>query len=185
MIVTVRDPNILSNLDPKAITNYLKARGWFLKNYIPEKESVWVNSTNDQEYDEYDITLPLNRTTRSYALRMAEILETLEKVEERSQLDILSDLITTIPNTSIQGIVTKLSQQHHPNNITIMGFVVGKLELINIKLNQEDYQIATTAYNERLPVTCTGDLIKDNDIFLLVNHHSFALYVINTEHVAA
>ncbi|BAZ11598.1 hypothetical protein NIES4071_34240 [Calothrix sp. NIES-4071] len=182
MIVTVRDPNILSNLDPKVITNYLKARGWMRESHIPEKESVWVNSTNDQGYDEYDITLPLNPQTRSYALRMAEILDTLEKVEERSQLDILSDLITTIPNTSIQGIVTKLSQ---PNNITVIGFVVGKPELINIKLNQEDYQIATTAYNERLPITCTGDLIKDKNIFLLVNHHSFTLYVINTEHVAA
>ncbi|OKH52846.1 hypothetical protein NIES2101_13415 [Calothrix sp. HK-06] len=181
MIVTVRDPNILSNLDPKAITTYLKARGWLEESHIPEKESVWVNSTNDQEYDEYDITLPLNRTTRSYALRMAEILETLEKVEERSQLDILSDLITTIPNTSIQGIVTKLSQQ---NNITVMGFIIAKLELINIKLNPEEYQIATTAYNERLPITCTGDLIKDNNTFLLVNYHSFALYTPSTEHVA-
>jgi hypothetical protein len=73
-IVTVRDPNILSNLDPKAITTYLKARGWMRESHIREKESVWVNSTNDQEYDEYDITLPLNRTTRSYALRMSEIL---------------------------------------------------------------------------------------------------------------
>jgi hypothetical protein len=182
MIVTVRDPNILSNLDPKAITTYLKARGWMRESHIREKESIWVNSTNDQEYDEYDITLPLNRTTRSYALRMSEILDTLEKVEERSQLDILSDLITTIPNTSIQGIVTKLSQ---PNNITVMGFIISKPEMINIKLNQEDYRIATTAYNERLPVTCIGDLIKDKNIFLLVNHHSFALYAINTEHVAA
>lgn len=32
------------------------------------------------------------------------------------------------------GIVTKLSQQ---NNITVMGFVVGKTNLINIKLNQD------------------------------------------------
>lgn len=69
MIVTVRDPNILSNLDPKAITTYLKARGWLLENDIPEKESVWVNSTNDQEYNEYDITLPLNPQTRSSTLR--------------------------------------------------------------------------------------------------------------------
>jgi hypothetical protein len=70
MIVTVRDPNTLSNLDPKAITNYLKVRGWLLENHIPEKESVWVYSNNGQKYDEYDITLPLNPQTRSYALRM-------------------------------------------------------------------------------------------------------------------
>jgi hypothetical protein len=180
MIVTVRDPNILSNLDPQKLTTYLKARGWMRESHIDGKESVWVYSKNDEEYDEYDITLPLNRTTRSYALRMAEILETLEKVEERSQLDILSDLITTIPNISIQGIVTKLSQ---PNNITVMGFIIAKPELINIKLNPEDYLRATTAYNERLPITCTGDLIKDNNTFSLVNHHSFALYTTNTEHV--
>jgi hypothetical protein len=115
---------------------------------------------------------------------MAEILEILEKVEGRSQLDILSDLITTIPNTSIQGIVTRLAEGNHSSNITIMGFVVGKPKLINIKINQADYPIATTAYNERSLITCTGDLIKDNTVFFLVNHHGLTLYTTNTEHVA-
>jgi hypothetical protein len=184
MIVTVRDPNILSNLDSQKITTYLKARGWLIESQIDSKESVWIYSETSEEYNEYDITLPLNPQTRSYALRMAEILEILEKVEARSQLDILSDLITKIPNTSIQGIVTKLAERNHPNNITIMGFVLGKPKLINIKLNPEDYQTATTAYNERLPITCTGDLIKENNTFSLINNHSFTLYATNVEHVA-
>jgi hypothetical protein len=64
-----------------------------------------------------------------------------------------------------------------------MGFIIAKPELINIKLNPEEYLRATTAYNERLPITCTGDLIKDNNTFSLLNHHSFALYTPNTEHV--
>ena len=184
MIVTVRDPNILSNLDPQQLTTYLKARGWRQVNYIDGKESVWVYSNTSSDYDEYDITLPLNPKTRSYAIRMVEILETLEKVEERSQLDILSDLITKIPNTSIQGIVTKLAERNNLIYITIMGFVVGKPELINIQLNKEDYQIATSAYNERSLITCTGDLIKVNDTLSLLNYHNFTIYTINTEHVA-
>lgn len=184
MIVTVRDPNILSNLDPENITNYLRAHGWLKESQIDSKESVWIYSQSSESSDEYDITLPLIHQTRSYALRMVEILEILEKVESRSQLDILSDLITTIPNIFIQGIVTKLAERNHPNNITIMGFVVGKPQMINIKLNPQDYQIATTAYNERLPITCAGDLIKDNNAFLLVNNHSFGLYTTNVEQIA-
>jgi hypothetical protein len=140
-----------------------------------------VYSQSSESSDEYDITLLLNPQARSYALRMVEILEILEKVESRSQLDILSDLITTIPNISIQGIVTKLAELNHPHNMTIMGFVVGKPQMINIKLNLQDYQIATTAYNKRLPITCAGDLIKDNNAFLLVNNHNFSLYTTNIE----
>jgi hypothetical protein len=41
MIVTVRDPNILSNLDPENITNYLRACGWLKESQIDSKESVW------------------------------------------------------------------------------------------------------------------------------------------------
>ncbi|BDA70660.1 hypothetical protein CAL7716_048260 [Calothrix sp. PCC 7716] len=93
-------------------------------------------------------------------------------------------LITKIPNTSIQGIVTKIAERNNFIYITIMGFVVGKPELINIKLNKEDYQIATNAYNERSLITCTGDLIKVNDTLSLLNYHNFTIYTINTEHVA-
>lgn len=109
MIVSVRDPNILSNLDPQQLINYLIARGWQQENLgdnANNQESVWVLTASSGS--EFDITLPLNRQTRSFALRMAEILETLEKAEGRSQLDILSDLVTFGPNVEIPGMVIDL-----------------------------------------------------------------------------
>ncbi|MFN6559681.1 MAG: hypothetical protein RMY28_007725 [Nostoc sp. ChiSLP01] len=114
MIVTVRDPDILSNLDPQILTSYLQTKGWYQENQVDTKESVWIKTTDSGE--EFDITLPLNPGIRSYALRMAEILAILETVEVRSQLDILSDLITKIPNIEIQGLVIRLAERNHPGN---------------------------------------------------------------------
>ena len=176
MIVTVRDPSILSNLDPMQITAYLQSRGWLQESRVDDKESVWVISINDEEYDEFSITLPLNPKTRSYALRMAEILETLERAEGRSQLDILSDLVTNIPNAEIIGLVIRLAEHKNAGNAIIMGFVVGKPQQIQIRLNEEEYKLARMAYTERLVVESTGDLIKDNGIFVLSNKKEFALY---------
>ena len=176
MIVTVRDPSILSNLDPMQLTAYLQSRGWLQESRVDDKESVWVISINDEEYDEFSITLPLNPNTRSYALRMAEILEILERAEERSQLDILSDLVTNIPNVEIIGLVIRLTEHKNAGNAIIMGFVVGKPQQIQIRLNEEEYKLAQMAYTEHLVVESTGDLIKDNGIFVLSNKIKFALY---------
>jgi hypothetical protein len=182
MIVTVRDPDILSNLDPQQLTTYLQAQGWQQESQIGNSETVWFIST--ARGAEFDITLPLNPKTRSFALRMSEILATLEKVEVRSQLDILSDLITTVPNTEIQGMVIRLAERNHPgNNVTIMGFVVGKPRQIHLFLSESEYNLARTAYQERLPVVCTGDLIKSNDTFVLKKTSSFALAEVIQEKV--
>ncbi len=177
MIVSVRDPNILSNLDPQQLINYLIARGWQQENLgdnANNQESVWVLTVSLGS--EFDITLPLNRKTRSFALRMAEILETLEKAEGRSQLDILSDLVTFIPNVEIPGMVIRLAESSHTFNIIIMGFVVGKPQEIHTLLNEQEYQLARMAYTERLAVVCTGDLTKQNGNFVLLKPSGFALY---------
>lgn len=177
MIVSVRDPNILSNLDPQQLINYLIAGGWQPENLgdnANNQESVWVLSGSSGS--EFDIILPLNRQTRSFALRMAEILETLEKAEGRSQLDILSDLVTFIPNVEIPGMVIRLAESSHTSNVIIMGFVVGKPQEIHTLVNSEEYQLARMAYIERLAIVCTGDLIKQNGNFVLLKPSGFALY---------
>jgi hypothetical protein len=185
MIVTVRDPNILSNIDPKQLKTYLQTHGWLIENSDNISESIWVMSTSEQEHKEYDITLPLNPKIRSYALRMAEILEILEQVEGRSQLDILSDLVTIIPNTEIPGMVIKLGEQKHGVNVTIMGFVLGKPRQIDITLDQEEYNLARMAYNERLLVVCNGNLVKENDSFVFKQIFRFSLYDAVTERATA
>ncbi len=174
MIVSIRDPNILSNLDPQQLTSYLIAKGWQQEESPENKDSIWILDVDLG--NEFDINLPLNPKTRSFALRMAEILETLEKAEGRSQLDIVSDLVTNIPNIQIQGIVIQLTESSHIFNVIIMGFVIGKPQHIYTFLTPAEYQLARTAYVERLAVICIGDLIKDNGVFVLLNKSRFVLY---------
>lgn len=173
MIVTVRDPDVLSNLDPHQLENYLQAQGWHKESQIGKKESVWIKTTDSGEG--FDITLPLNPEIRSFALRMSEIMETLEIAEGRSQLEILSDLFTKAANIQIQGVVIKLQEEQHLGNVTIMGFVVGKLQKIHIQLSTPAYTLAIKAYQERLPIVCSGDLIKEDSEFVLKNTRYFAL----------
>lgn len=177
MIVSVRDPNILFNLNPQQLISYLISRGWQQENSehnVNNQGLVWILTTNSG--DKFDITLPLKCKTRSFALRMAEILETLEKAEGRSQLDILSDLVTFIPNVEIQGVVIRLAEFSDVFNVIMIGFVVSKLQKIYLVLNEQEYQLARMAYTERLAVICTGNLIKQNGDFVLSKPSGFALY---------
>ncbi|HAA33479.1 MAG TPA: hypothetical protein DCE56_44355 [Cyanobacteria bacterium UBA8553] len=173
MIVTVRDPDVLSSLDPQQVENYLQAKGWDRESQIGKKESVWIKTTESGE--EFDITLPLNPEIRAFALRMSEILETLEIAEGCSQLEILSDLFTKAANIDIQGVVIKLQEKQYLGNVTIMGFVVGRLQKIHVQLSEPEYTLAIKAYQERLPVICSGDLIKEGSEFVLKNPRHFAL----------
>ncbi len=50
-----------------------------------------------------------------------------------------------------------------------------KLRQVNTILVNHEYIIAIKAYTERLPVLCTGDLVKENDIFILKNPRQFHL----------
>jgi len=105
-------------------------------------------------------------------------MEILEKVEKRSQLEILSDLITNAPNVIIQGIVTHVAAPnagHKSGEIILLGVIVDKLRPIHTKLADREYVLAVQAYQERLPVLCTGDLIKENNAFILKNPRQFYL----------
>ncbi|HAG81782.1 MAG TPA: hypothetical protein DCL61_11590 [Cyanobacteria bacterium UBA12227] len=75
-------------------------------------------------------------------------------------------------------------QIHTPNadrlsgKILLLGVVIDKLRKIQTELFNHDYILAIKAYQERLPLICTGDLIKENDIFLLKNPRNFTLEAI-------
>ncbi len=50
-----------------------------------------------------------------------------------------------------------------------------KLRKIKIELIDHDYILAIKSYQERLPVRCTGDLVKENEIFILKNPRDFKI----------
>ena len=173
MKAIVCDADILSNLNPTNVAAYLQAKGWHLQNKIPNKVSVWNWET---EKDKFKIYLPLDSEFDDFPRRMSDLITTLETVEKRSQLDILSELITAVQNAFIQGVVISISQQiERESKATILGVVVDKLKKINIEVRDSDRSLIIKAYQKRLPIICQGDLIKEGDRFILNNPQKFAL----------
>lgn len=90
MKVTIRDADVLGALPPLGVAAYLRSKGWRQSDVVGNKASVW---TSDREgMAEFEILLPLSRELGDFAVRMAEIVATLEVAERRPQLQILEDI---------------------------------------------------------------------------------------------
>jgi hypothetical protein len=176
MNVTIKDIELLKNLQPQQISCYLAAKGWKQAQKIDSRAIIWTSS--DIQPEALQIVLPLNSYLPDFPVSMNLMLETLEVVENRSQMEIVADLITEVPNTTIQGIVIQI---HTPNadklsgEITLLGVISDQLRKIQTELADKDYILAIKAYQERLPVFCTGDLIKENQVFILKNSRNFTI----------
>lgn len=178
MNVTVKDIGFLQAMQPQQVAAYLQTHGWYQQNQIPDRASIWIQENEVGEL--VQIVLPLERKTPGFPVSMSVILETLEKTEKRSQLDIISDLISTANNITIQGVVMQIqisNTDQQGGKITLLGVVIDKLRKIQTTLADHDYILAIKAYQERLPIVCTGDLIKENNIFIFKNPRHFSLDV--------
>ena len=173
MKVTVRDSQILKTIEPNVLEKYLQINGWHKQRQFYEG-FIWNKQNSVSQ--EGEVLLSPHKEFDDFAEVMCRNLKALEVIENRSQLDILSDLITVLPNVAIQGWINKLhGEESGTCQVTVMGFVVGKLRKINLELSESDYQLALKAYEDRSPITCFGDLIKENDGFVLKNPRDFAL----------
>lgn len=175
MKATIQDPNILKNIDPQQVETYLRRNCWH-QQQKNNKASIWTKA--DSQGDGFEILLPLQPDIIDFSRRMGEVLETLAIAENRSQIEIFSDLITTASNITIQGVVTQIATPNADKlsgEITLLGVVVDKLRQIKTELADHDYILAIKAYQERLPILCQGDLIKENNIFILKNSQRFSL----------
>ena len=176
MKITVKDSQTLATIKLNQLRNYLQTHGWHQDQPFLDNATLWHKPTADAE--EFEILLPNRENLGDYAARIREAIQTLENAENRPQIEILSELLTRIPNTTIQGIVMQI---HPPNTknfsgkITLLGLVVAKLRKIQTTLADRDYILAIKAYQERLPILCSGDLIKDNNAFILTNPHNLTL----------
>lgn len=73
--------------------SYLRATGWYKKAESHGKWSLWYRQ--DGEGNNFELGVPLSPTLRDFAARMSDALRVLETVEERSQLEIVRDLLVT------------------------------------------------------------------------------------------
>ncbi len=176
MKAIINDIEILNHLQPQYIANYLKSTGWIQQKVIPNKVSIWIHDNYSQT--QLKIQLPVDQNFDDYSLRISEVIQILEKAENRSQIDILSEIFTNAPNLTIQGVVMQIqSPTTHKLNgkIKIFGVVFDKLRQITTELSDHDYILAVKAYQERFSIRCTGDLVKENDHLILQNPHNFQI----------
>lgn len=176
MKVTVRDSNILKTVEPHILEAHLETAGWReTARILDGAAGVW--RLKKDGFDEFEILLPLKPDWVDYAARISDALKILEEVENRSQIEILGELITNANNIKIQGFVTHVEKHNNKmsGKITLFCIVFDKLRKINVSLADDEYIIAIIAYQERLPVLCLGDLIKVDNVFTLNNLQKFEL----------
>ncbi len=173
MKVIIEDSQTLKTIEPDQLAAYLQTHGWHEDRPFLDNATIWLLRRDGAE--EYEILLPLKQSLGDYTARIREALQTLEMVEKRSEADILSDLVTTLPNVTIQSLVINLQEGATAGKVTLMGVVLGKLRRIQLELAEPIYELAIKAYQARIPIACQGDLVKQGRSFVLQNPHHFTL----------
>ena len=90
MDVQIRDAEALRRISPAMLRAFLEANGWVQEQTWRDRILVW-SSTHSEEVRE--ILMPLREQSDTYGVRIAEAVEVLAVVDERSQLDVYYDLI--------------------------------------------------------------------------------------------
>lgn len=183
MKVTTSYSQILKSISPDVLQGHLQATGWHETGRIyNDAGAIW--RLKKDAATEYEILLPLQHDLGDYAERINDILKTLSVVENRDHVDILSEFITNYPNFNVQGVVTQIATPKTDKlsgEVTLLCAVFDKLQEIKTDLADHDYILAVKAYQERLPIRCTGDLVKEDNHFILKNPTHFT----NQQHLKA
>jgi hypothetical protein len=90
---SIHDAATLSALKPLEVVAYLRATGWNKKAESRGKWSLWY--LIDSDGNNFELGVPFSHELRDFAARMSDALDVLETVEDRSQLEILRDLLVT------------------------------------------------------------------------------------------
>ncbi|MFN6538521.1 MAG: hypothetical protein RM021_019525 [Nostoc sp. EkiNYC01] len=175
MKVTVQDAEIIKNIEPQQLREYLQSHAWQEKRPFLDNATIWHKQTKKGEFE---ILLPSSKDLGDYLPRIRELIETIADSDNFSYLEILSEFIKNYPHLKIQGFVTQLATPNAnqlSGEVTIVCPVFDKLRKIKTKLIGYDYILAIKSYQERLPVRCTGDLVKRNKNFILENPRDFQI----------
>jgi len=200
MNLIVKDLELFQNIEPEAVASYLENQGWQRQRQIDYRGIIWERNGSCPETPTHvvrgsdttgwalsdtrrtssnvHLLLPLNREMSDFPLTMNLLVENLANIEGKTQLEIIHNLITNLPNVEIQGLIAGIESPLGDRlrvEITLMGVVMNKLQKIKAELFDRDYVLAIKAYQERLPVSCWGDLVKQNSSFFLKNIRNFTL----------
>lgn len=158
------------------MASYLENQGWQRQRQIDNQGIIWEK--NGRRASNLHLLLPLNREMYDFPLTMNLLVENLANIEGKPQLEIIHNLITNLPNVEIQGLIAGIESPLGDRlrvEITLMGVVINKLHKIEAELFDRDYVLAIKAYQERLPVSCWKDFVKQNSSFFLKNIRNFTI----------
>ncbi|MDZ8028787.1 MAG: hypothetical protein RMY36_017750 [Nostoc sp. SerVER01] len=175
MKVTLQDAEIIKNIEPQQLREYLQSHGWHKDRPFLDNATIWHKQA---EKGEFEILLPSTKDLGDYLPRIRELIETIADSENVSYLEILSKFIRNYPHVKIQGFVTQIATPNADKlsgEVSIVCPLFEKLRQIKTELIDHDYILAIKSYQERLPVRCTGDLVKENGIFILKNPRDFQI----------
>jgi hypothetical protein len=107
MIVNIRDPQTLRQINPTSVSTYLQQKGW--QQQVEGKVSFWTKTIEDNE-EEVEISLPLDPKLADFHFRISEILQTLSIVERRLPEEIFNDLLQLNMPTKVRS---RRSHRHY------------------------------------------------------------------------
>jgi len=91
MKAVIRDLETFGGVRPLDLVSYLRTHRWTLSESSPNRWSVWQNGPTE---DATEVLVPLDSRAPDFALRIADVFHRLGQVEDRSEIDILSDVAT-------------------------------------------------------------------------------------------
>ena len=89
MRVDIREQKALSALSPSAVAAYLRARGWSSAG----ADAAFAVFERLEGEETIGLDVPLRSSAGDYGRRVSEVIQNLELIERRSQLDIYRDII--------------------------------------------------------------------------------------------
>ena len=171
---TLLDSSLLEGVKPDDLAAHLQATGWQQDRPFYESATIWLKPIEGGA--DLEILLPLKPDWVDYPVRVREALQTLEIAEKRPQIEILGDLIATVSAIALQGIVAQLNATAIAGAAILTATLFGKLQPVRLDLDATTYKLAIAAYRARIPVTCQGNLSRQNHTFILRNLSRFELY---------
>jgi hypothetical protein len=130
MRATVRDPQALRSVRPDDLREYLASHGWT----TGTQNGLSATYTRQQDGTDFELLVPLSTDLRDFPQRMADVLRTLEIVEHRDQIQILSDL------TSAQADVVRVRRPGADDGTILL---------------EEGVSLVNSAYDMVLAAACT------------------------------
>ena len=88
--ITDTDTDTLRSIRPLDIASYLHATGWQNPEDLGDKASLWTMPGDSDA----EVVVPKRQSFSDFGLRVSEVLQTLGRIEQRSQLNIFSDIVS-------------------------------------------------------------------------------------------